>query len=161
MVLRRTSILATALALAMGLSACSDDKPNANRSNSVNTDLVALKRMIKLPAEIRSCAWQTGKRAAHGGDWWLAAVLDVGADSMAAFLSGPATEELFETPAGLTFDAPFDALRKLPQSQVSDSGRLQLVTPTYGIAAYASSPLLNGQAIRLSATQVLVLLWTN
>ena len=62
MVLRRTSILATALALAMGLSACSDDKPPANRSNSVNTDLVALKRMIKLPAEIRSCAWQTGNR---------------------------------------------------------------------------------------------------
>ena len=145
MVLRRTSILATALALAMGLSACSDDKPPANRSNSVNTDLVALKRMIKLPAEIRSCAWQTGKRATHGGDWWLAAVLDVGADSMAAFLSGPATEELFETPAGLTFDAPFDALRKLPQAQGPDPHRDRQHTPEQSLGQHTPALCQSGR----------------
>lgn len=126
----------------------------------VNTDLVALQRMIKLPASVASAEWQTGQRAAHGGDWWLAAVLEVAADQMPTFLPGPPTQELFETPQGLALESSFAALTSLPGAQRTETGRLRLVTDTHRIEAYARSPLLNGKAIRLAPTRVLVLLWT-
>lgn len=127
----------------------------------MSTDLVALKRLIKLPADVSHCEWQTGKLAPHGGDWWVASVLGVPADQMASFLHGPATKAVFETPPGLKLTSSFAALKALPDALPIEPDRIRLVIDTHDVEPYASSPLLNGQAIRLSATEVLVLLWTN
>lgn len=127
----------------------------------MNTDLAALKRLIKLPADVKRCEWQTGKFAQHGSDWWVAAVLDVGAEQMATFLPGPATKELFETPPGLQLTSSFAALKALPDAQSIERDRIRVLTDVHGAAPYASSPLLHGKAIRLSAAEVLVVLWTN
>jgi hypothetical protein len=127
----------------------------------MSTDLVALKRLIKLPEDVARCEWQTGKLAPHGGDWWVASVLVVSADHMASFLHGPATRAVFETPPGLKFTSSFAALKALPDARAIEPDRIRLVIDTYDVEPYASSPLLNGKAIRLSATEVLVLLWTN
>jgi hypothetical protein len=126
----------------------------------MSTDLVALKRLIKLPADVARGEWQTGKLAAHGSDWWVAAVLEVGADQMAAFLQGPVDKAALDTPPGLQFTSSFAALKALPGAQAIPGDRIRVVTDTHGIDAYASSPLLSGKAIRLSATQVFVVLWT-
>jgi len=67
----------------LGLGGCGKDaapKPGP----VVGTDLEALGRLIKLPAEVTHAEWQTGPMAEHGGDWWVAAVLDVLAGRMAA-----------------------------------------------------------------------------
>ncbi len=127
----------------------------------MNTDLVALKRLINLPADPKSCQWQTGKFGLHGSDWWLAAVLEVDARTIPTFLQGAATKGVFETPPGLQLVSSFAAVKSLPDAQMTESQRVQLITEIHGIGPYASTPLLNGKAIRLSGNQVLVLLWTN
>lgn len=127
----------------------------------MSTDLAALKRLINLPADVSRCEWQTGKLAPHGGDWWVASVLAVPADQMASFLHGPATNAVFETPPGLKFTSSFATLKALPGAQQIEPDRIRLVIETHDVEPFASSPLLNGKTIRLSATEVLVLLWTN
>ena len=127
----------------------------------MSTDLTALQRLINLPPTVKQGEWQTGKFAAHGGDWWVAAVLGVDAAQQASLLQGPATREIFETPPGLALVSAFAALMALPEAQQFEPDRIRLVTDTHAVAAYAKSPLRNGQAISLSATSVLVLLWTN
>lgn len=143
------------------LSGCSDDSGKVERSGIVNTDLVALKRMINVPADVKRCEWQTGKLGPHGGDWWLAAVFDVDAERTPEFLRGSSTTGVFETPPGFELTSSFAILKSLPHAQTTESQRLRLITETYGVGPYARSPLLNGEAIRLSATQILILLWTN
>lgn len=140
---------------------CSEEAGKAQAKTSMSTDLVALKRLIKLPADVSRCEWQTGKLAPHGGDWWVAAVLSVPGDQMSSFLHGPATQALFETPPGLQFTSSFAALKALPDAQAIAPDRIRVVIDTHDIEPYASSPLLNGKTIRLTATEVLVLLWTN
>lgn len=126
----------------------------------MSTDLTALQRLIKLPAEVKQVEWQTGKFAPQGGDWWVAAVLEVDADRMGSFLQGPATAELVETPPGMTLTSSFAALKALPGAQMIDANRVRMVVDTHGVDVYARSPLLNGQAMRLSASQVFVVLRT-
>jgi len=73
----------------LGLGGCGKDaapKPGP----VVGTDLEALGRLIKAPAEVTHAEWQTGPMAEHGGDWWVEAVLDVPAGRMAALLPGHA-----------------------------------------------------------------------
>jgi hypothetical protein len=142
------------------MSGCGDDPKNVDRNRIMSTDLVELKRLINLPADVKRCEWQTGKLGPHGGDWWLAAVLDVEADRMSTFLQGAGTKAVFETPPGLKLASSFAALKSLPDAQVTESERIRLITETYGIGPYANSPLLDGRAIRLSGNQVLVVLWT-
>lgn len=125
----------------------------------MNADVAALKRLIRLPAEVQRCEWQTGKRAEHDGDWWVAAVLAVGAEQMGAFLAGAPEKSLFETPPGLQLSSSFAALKSLPDARVVE-GRVRVVTDVHNAAPYRNSPLLNGNVIRLSATDVLVVLWT-
>ena len=127
----------------------------------MSTDLVALKRLIKLPAEVTHGEWQTGKLASQGGDWWVAAVLDVSAEQMPRFLPGPALESALDTPPGMSFIGSFAALKALPGAQRIKPDRVCLVVEVHGAEPYANSPLLGGNAIRLSSTQVFVVLWTS
>ena len=155
---RRAWVLSLLVASLWG---CGEDTRNMDKNSTLSTDLVALKRLIKLPAGVASAEWQTGKLAPHGGDWWLAAVLDVPADQMSSFLTGQAGQDVFETPPGMQFSASFAALKSLPGAQSSPPSGFRLIADIHSIEAYASSPLLNGKAMRLSGTQVLVVLWTN
>lgn len=127
----------------------------------MSTDLVALKRLIKLPAEVARGEWQTGKLAQQGGDWWVAAILEVGAEQMSRFLPGPALETALDTPPGMSFGGSFAALKALPGAQRIKPDRLRLLVEVHGVEHYANSPLLGGNAIRLSSTQVFVVLWTS
>jgi len=126
----------------------------------MNTDVTELKRYIQVPGEVVSCEWQTGKFAPHGGDWWLAAVLDVPADEIDSFLQGPATTEVFETPPGLRLESAFAELESFPGAQTTEAPGIRLITETWSAAPYARSPLVNGKVIRLSETRVLLLLFT-
>ena len=126
----------------------------------MNTDLTALKRLIKLPADVTAAQWQTGAMAAHGGDWWVAAVLDVPAERMPQFLVGPAVPGAIDTPPGMLTTAWFATLKTLPGAAPTTGGRLSVAGDLHGIEPYASSPLLHGNALRLSATRVFVVLWT-
>lgn len=158
---RRAWVLSLSLLLLLPLSGCGKDTGQVNEKKTMSNDLTELKRLIKLPADVKHCEWQTGKLAAHGGDWWVAAVLDVSADKMPLFLPGTGIRALFETPPGLNLASSFAALKTLPDAQVTESQRIRLITETFDVAPYANSPLLSGKAIRLSANQVLVVLWTN
>ncbi len=149
------------LPLVMLLSGCNDKSTNVDRKIMMNTDLNELQRLIHLPTGVKRCEWQTGDRAPHGGDWWLAAVLEVEIEKIPDFLQGTGTKDVFETPPGLELISSFAALKSMPEAQPTESNGVMLITETYGIAPYANSPLLNGNAIRLSANQVLVVLWTN
>lgn len=151
------------LLLPVFLAGCSDDSGNSdsNMKKTMNTDIDDLMRLIHLPADVKRCEWQTGKRALHGGDWWLAAALEVDSDRIPAFLQGIGTRTAIETPPGLELTASFAALKSLPGAQVTESGQVRLITTTYGVGPYANSPLLAGQAIRLSPSHVFVMLWTN
>lgn len=149
------------LPLMICVSGCTDNSRNVDRKIIMNTDLDGLKRLIHVPANVKSCEWQTGKRAPHGGDWWVAAVLEVEIEKIPDFLQGTGTKGVFETPPGLELMSSFAALKSIPGAQPMESNGIRLITETYGVAPYANSPLLNGNAIRLSANQVLVVLWTN
>ncbi len=127
----------------------------------MNTDLVALKRLIKLPAEVSHGEWQTGKLAQHGGDWWVAAVLEASAGKIAELLPGPSLAASLETPPGMTLGGSFALLKTMPGAQLIEPDRVRVVADVHGVEPYANSPLLHGQAVRLSATQVFVVLWTN
>lgn len=140
---------------------CGENSASVDETRTMSTDMMALKRLIHLPRAAKQGEWQTGKFAPHGGDWWVAAVLSVDADQMGSLLQGPAKREIFETPPGLALVSAFAALRTLPEAQQFEPGRIRLVTDTHAVEPYAKSPLRNGQAIRLSASTVLVLLWTN
>ena len=94
----------------------------------MSTDLTALKRLINLPADVKGCEWQTGKLAQHGGDWWVVAILDVGAGRIGDFLPGRAEKSVFETPPGLKLTASFAALKALPDAQLYEPGRVRLIT---------------------------------
>ncbi len=126
----------------------------------MNKDLDGLKRLIKLPAEPRAATWQTGQAAAAGGDWWLAAILDISPDQRPLFLAGAPDQTLFETPTGLRLEAEFAALKALPGAELTAQRRLRVVTDTWGVGPYAKSPLLDGKVIQLGADRVLLLLGT-
>ena len=147
-------------ALALALGGCGKDAPPKDPP-TVNTDLTALQRLIKLPANVQRAEWQTGPLAEHGGDWWVAAVLDVPAGGMSPFLAGPASAGTLDTPPGMLTTSSFAALKALPGAEPVADGRLRLAGDVHGIEPYASSPLLHGSALQLSPTQVFVLLWTN
>jgi len=159
---RRRMLVCALLFFSFGIltSGCSDNSTTTEQMNAMNTDINELKRLIQLPGDVKGCEWQTGKVASHGGDWWVAAVLEVASEDAAKFLSGPGTKELFETPLGMTLTSTFAALNSFPEAQPTQSKQISLVTETYGVEPYAKSPLLNGKAIRLSDQQVLVVLWT-
>ena len=127
----------------------------------MNNDVEGLKKLIALPAEVERAEWQTGKRAAHGGDWWLAAVLHINRDRSAQFLQGAGNEELFETPPGLQLTSSFAGLKALPGAQMAGADQIRFVTETYSARPYFSAPLLHGKALRLAPEQILVVLWTN
>jgi hypothetical protein len=78
------------------LAGCSDDSGNSDRNmkKTMSTDIDGLIRLIHLPADVKRCEWQTGQRAPHGGDWWLAAALEVDIDRIPAFLRAPARKSL-------------------------------------------------------------------
>jgi hypothetical protein len=155
--LRSCILVATLAGLA---SACGDGSNDPDGRTTMRTDLEGLRELIQLPAGVEGAEWQTGDSAPHGGDWWLAAVLRVRAEDMAAFLPGAAAEEVFETPAGLEFTSSFASLPALAGAQRFESNRIRLVAETYPADAYAKAPLLRGKAIKLSPNEVLVLLWT-
>lgn len=151
-------LLLALLGLAPG---CRDNSKSEDQRNTVNNSTERLKQLIHLPAEVKYCEWQTGKRAPHGDDWWLAAVLEVESERIPAFLQGTVTEEVFETPPGLELISSFAALKSMGEGQPAEANRIRLVTKTYGVDAYVSSPLLHGKAVRMSSNQVFVVLWTN
>jgi hypothetical protein len=156
---RRRALL-VALSAALALAACGKAR-RPERGQLASTDLAALKRLIKLPAEVTRAEWQTGAQAEHGGDWWVAAVLDVPADAMPRALAGPGTLGTLDTPPGMQATAAFAQLKALPGAAPVGDDRWRLAGELHGVEPYASSPLLHGNAMRLSATQVFVLLWTN
>jgi hypothetical protein len=127
----------------------------------MSTDIEQLQRLIHLPSGVMRCEWQTGSAAPQGGDWWVAAVLEVESEKIPDFLQGTATKEVFETPVGLELSSSFAALKLIPDAQAMEPSGIKLITETYSVAPYANSPLLNGKAVRLSPNQVLVVLWTN
>lgn len=148
-----------ALVAALALAGCGKDNPK--QGPTVNTDLTALKRLIKLPADVSHAEWQTGPMAEHGGDWWVAAVLDVPAASMPQFLAGPGVPGTLDTPPGMQSTASFAALKDLPGAKPLADDRLSVTGDLHGIEPYASSPLLHGHALQLSPTRLFVLLWTS
>lgn len=151
--------LLVALPAMLALAACVKGKSEPGQLAS--TDLAALKRLIKLPADVTRAEWQTGAQAEHGGDWWVAAILDVPADAMRRALAGPGTPGTLDTPPGMQATGSFAQLQALPGAvQVADD-RWRLAGELHGVEPYANSPLLQGNAMRLSATQVFVLLWTH
>jgi hypothetical protein len=158
--MRRALIVALpALVATLALAGCGKDTPK--QGPTVNTDLTALKRLIKLPADVSRAEWQTGAMAEHGGDWWVAAVLEAPAQAMPRLLAGTGQPGTLDTPPGMQLAASFAALKALPGTTSADGDRLHVTADLHGVEPYASSPLLHGNAMRLSATQVFVLLWTN
>ena len=81
---RRAPLACLAL-LCLPLWACRKDPGESKTKGTMGTDLVASKRLIELPAEVSNGEWQTGRLAPHGGDCWLAAVLELGAGKMTDF----------------------------------------------------------------------------
>lgn len=157
----RRALIAVLPALVAALAFAGCGKDNSKQGPTVNTDLTALKRLIKLPADVSHAEWQTGPMAEHGGDWWVAAVLDVPAASMPQFLAGPGAPGTLDTPPGMQSTASFAALRGLPGARPVADDRLSVSGDLHGIEPYASSPLLHGHALQLSPTRVFVLLWTS
>lgn len=149
------------LPLTRFISGCNDSSRNVDMEKTMSTDLDRLKQLIHLPADVTRCEWQTGKLAPHGDDWWLAAVLEVEIAKISDFLQGTGTKSLFETPPGLELISSFALLKSIPEAQATESNQIRLITDTFSVDPYANSPLLNGNVIRLSANQVLVVLWTN
>ena len=147
--------------LLLALGACSNNDAESKGAPTVNTDLTALQRLIKLPADVNRGEWQTGTLSEHGGDWWVAAVLDVSVDQMPLFLVGPATPETLETPLGMLATSLFATLAALPGANSAPNGQLRIAGNLHGVEPYIRSPLLHGQAMRLSPTQVFVMLWTD
>lgn len=152
------SVVLPAIICAAG---CTDNSGRTVEETKLNTDLEGLKRLINLPGGVKSCEWQTGQRAAHGGDWWVAAVLDIDSEKIADFLQGPGVKEVFETPPGLELVSSFAALKSLPEVQLLEPVGIRLLIDTFSVTPYANSPLLNGKAVGLSPSQILVVLWTN
>jgi len=157
----RRALIAVLPALVAALAFAGCGKDNPKQGPTVNTDLTALKRLIKLPADVSHAEWQTGPMAEHGGDWWVAAVLDVPAASMPQFLAGPGVAGTLDTPPGMQSTASFSALKDLPGARPVADDRLSVSGDLHGIEPYASSPLLHGHALQLSPTRVFVLLWTS
>jgi len=158
--MRRALIAALpALFATLALAGCGKDNPKPGPT--VNTDLTALKRLIKLPADVSHVEWQTGPMAEHGGDWWVAAVLDVPAAAMPQFVAGPGAPGTLDTPPGMQATGSFAALKGLPGATPVAGDRLSVTGQLHGVEPYASSPLLHGHALQLSPTRVFVLLWTS
>jgi len=130
------------------------------RDVAVSNDIVVLRRLINLPADVTSAQWQTGPLAPHGGDWWLAAVLDVPADRLPALLADPAAPGTLTTPPGMVANASFAALKSVPGARPIAGDRLSVPGPLHGIEPFAMSPLLQGHALQVSATRLFVVLWT-
>lgn len=149
------------LSFVLFISGCTDSSQNVDRKTTMSTNLDDLKQLIHLPAAVKSAEWQTGKFAQHGSDWWVAAILEVENEKMPVFLEGKATKGIFETPPGLELTSSFAALKSMSEAQSTGSNGIRLTADTYGIGPYANSPLLNGNAIKLSGNKVLVVLWTN
>ncbi len=125
-----------------------------------STDLNALRRLMTVPEAVTQAEWQSGRFAPHGSDWWLAAVLDLPEDQASALLQGPSAATLVESPPGLALTSAFAALTQLPGAQRVGGQRIRVVTDSFAVLPFARAPLRNGQAIRLSPTRVLVVLWT-
>jgi hypothetical protein len=147
------------LMLAVLVSGCEVEAPEGEQVTNMNTDIIELKRLIELPGEVAACEWQTGEFA-PSADWWLAAVFQVDQKDIGAFLQGPENEEYIQTPPGMSLSSSFSGLEDLRDAQLNDSGQLSAIAVTYSAEPYASSPLLNGKAVRLGDDQVLVMLWT-
>jgi len=114
--------LLVALSAALMLVAC--DKEHPGQGQVTSSDLAALKRLIKLPAQVSRADWQTGAQAEHGSDWWLAAVLDVPADAMPKVLADPGTPGTLDTPPGMQPTASFAQLEALPGATPTAGGAL-------------------------------------
>jgi hypothetical protein len=140
---------------------CTRNSTNEEQMSAMNSDLNELKKLIHLPSDVKRCEWQTGSLASHGGDWWLAAVLEVDIQDIPEFLQGTGSKEAFQTVPGLKLTSSFAALKSFSGVEPTQRDPLLLITETYGVEPYLKSPLLNGRAIRLSTNQILVLLWTN
>lgn len=141
------------------LIGCNNASNNQEKIAEMNTDIIALKRFVKLPADVESCEWQTGEFA-PGGDWWLAAVLSVKAEDLSKFLPEPSNQELVEIPPTLKLNSSFAVLKSFPSANVVGSDRTSFITEVYPVTPYENSPLLNGKTIKLSDRVVFILLWT-
>lgn len=126
----------------------------------ISSDLVALKRLIKLPANVITGEWQSGKQVPNGNDWWLASVLKVDTNNIHLFLQGIPTKTLVDIPIELIFKSSFSQLDALPDIQKFSSNQNRLLTDTYNIKPYANSPLLNGHVVRISENEIFILMWT-
>ena len=158
--LRRTLLVAVpALLATLALAGCG--RGTSGQAPTVSTDLAALKRLIRLPGDVSRAEWQTGAMAEHGGDWWVAAVLDAPPESMPSLLAGPGRPGTLDTPLGMQATSSFAALEALSGTTAAADHRLRVTGELHGIEPFARSPLLHGDAMRLSATQAFVLLWTN
>ena len=125
----------------------------------MNNDVIALQRLIKLPADVDACEWQTGEFA-PGGDWWLAATFKVKAEDLSKFLLDSPNKELVEIPSRLQLDSSFAALKSLPSAGIAGSNSISFIAEVYPVTPYESSPLLNGKVIKLSDRTIFILLWT-
>ncbi|MBK8509176.1 MAG: hypothetical protein V9G63_02385 [Candidatus Competibacter sp.] len=141
------------------LAGCGDPSEDQNEVTGMNTDILALQRLISLPAKVVSGEWQTGEFA-PGRDWWLAAVLKIDAVDLPKFLLGTPDKGLVEMPPGLQLDSSFGALKSFPDAGAGRSQRHSFIAEIYPVSPYQSSPLLNGKAIKLADDTVFVLLWT-
>lgn len=141
------------------LIGCDDRSNQQEQKVTMNTDIVKLRRFINLPAQVNSCEWQTGEFA-PGGDWWLAATLNIDAGDISKFLQAPPKKERIEIPPALKLDSSFSALASYPNAVASESKGLSFIAEVYPVTPYESSPLLNGKAIKLSENIVFILLWT-
>jgi len=141
------------------LMSCDSHSDNQEKKAVMNSDVVALQRFIKLPADVDSCEWQTGEFA-PGGDWWLAATFKVKTEELSKFLLEPPNKELVEIPSTLQFEASFAELKSLPSAGIAGSNSISFIADVYPVTPYESSPLLNGKVIKLSDHTVFILLWT-
>jgi hypothetical protein len=149
------------LILVLLMLGCNRNSTNGEQVNTMNSDLNGLKKLIQLPGDVKRCEWQTGSLASHGGDWWLAAVLEVEIQDIPGFLQGTGAKEVFETAPGLNLTSSFAELKSLAGARPTQQNQLRFTTETFGVEPYMKSPLLNGKAIRLSTNQIFVVLWTN
>jgi hypothetical protein len=140
---------------------CNNNNQSQEQLTKMKTDMTELARFISLPEGVIHGEWQTGEYPT-GNDWWLAVTLNFDEKNTSSFLKDPEGKELIETPNSLVLESSFAALKSLSGTVVDkEQGILRLLTNTYSVSPYISSPLNNGKVIKLSDTQVMVYLWTN
>lgn len=140
---------------------CGPGSNEEDREATVRQDLEGLQRLITIPVAVVSVDWQTGERAPHGDDWWLAAVLQVNPELVHRLLPGEGVREVFETPPGMEFSSSFAAVESLPGADPVGAGQVRVITTTYPADPFFRDPLMQGKIVPLSDTQILVVLWTS